>query len=59
VIPELEVLLLERDGVIEEEMRSPSETVREGIRREVPVEGAQDIGEHEGNVMGQGFRKEG
>ena len=59
VVPELKVLLLERDGVIEEEMRRPSETVWEGISGEVPVKGAQNICEYEGNVMGQGLGKDG
>ena len=59
VIPELKVLLLERDGVIEEEMRRLSETVWKSISGEVPVKGAQDIGEYEGNVMGQGLGKDG
>ena len=59
MIPEPEVLLLEGNGVVEEEMRSTFETIRKSIRGEVPVEGAQYIGEHEGNVVDQGLRKDG
>jgi len=43
---EFEVLPLERDGVVEEELRSTSEFMGDRIQGEVPVEGVQDIGEH-------------
>jgi len=55
VIFELKVLPLERDGVIEEELRSAFENVRESISREIPMERVYDIGEHKGNIAGQGF----
>jgi hypothetical protein len=55
---ELEILLLECDGVVEEEIRSISEFIWDGIPREVPMEGAQDIGEHKGSVAGKRFREE-
>jgi hypothetical protein len=59
VILVLKILLLERDGVVEEELRSVFETIRDCISGEVPMEGAQDIGEHEGNIMGQGLWEDG
>ena len=57
--PEREVLLLEGNGVVEEEMRSAFETIRQSTGGEVPVERAQHIGEHEGNIMGQSLGKDG
>ena len=59
IVFELEVLLLECDGVAEEEMRSILESFWDCIPREIPVEGAQNVGEHEGNLAGQWFRKYG
>ena len=59
VILEPEVLLLERDGVVEEELRGASEVVGDRFQGDVPMEGVQDIGEHEGNVGAQGFREHG
>ena len=56
---ELEVLPLEANGVIEEELRSIVENVWESISGEVPMEGAQDIGEHEGDVPSQGLGEDG
>ena len=50
---------MERDGVVEDELRSTSEFVGDCFRGEVPMEGAQDIGENKGNVVGQGFRERG
>ena len=35
------------------------EFARDCFQGEVPVEGAQDIGEHKGDIMGQGFREHG
>ena len=59
IVFELEILLLERDGVTEEEMRSIFENFWDCIPREIPVERAQNIGEHEGNLAGQWFGKDG
>ena len=50
-------LLLERDGVVEEEVWSGFENIGDGILREVPIEGSRYIGEYEGDVAGQGFRE--
>ena len=52
MILELEALLLERDGVVEEELRGVFEVVRDSGLGEVPMEGGQDIGEDEDNVVG-------
>ena len=35
------------------------ETIRDSILGEVPVERAQNIGEHKSNVAGQGFSEDG
>jgi len=51
VIIELLELLLERNGVVEVELRSAFEHLRDSVLREVPGEGAQDVGEHEGNII--------
>src|SRR5258706_8191654 len=51
---ELGVLLLQRDGIVEEELRSAFEIIWEIIPGEAPMLAAQDIGEHEGGVAGQG-----
>jgi len=51
------MILLEGDGIVEEELWSASEKVGEGIPGEVPMEGARYIGKHEGGVAGQGFRE--
>ena len=56
---ELGILLLQRDGVVEEELRSVFENIREIIPGETPIVGARDIGEHEGGVAGQGFGEDG
>lgn len=53
VILSLEVLLLERNGVVEKEVRSFFEGTRDSVRRKVLVEWARDIGENEGNVVGR------
>jgi hypothetical protein len=50
VILELEVPLLERDGVVEEEVRSVLENVWEHIPGEVLVQGGRGVGEQKGNV---------
>ena len=50
---------MERNGVAEEEVRSIFENFWDCFRGEIPVEGAQDIGEHEGNLAGQWFGKYG
>ena len=56
---ELGVFPLQRDGIIEEELRSVLETIWESIPGEVPMQGVRDIGEHEGGVAGQGFGEDG
>ena len=53
VILNLEVLLLERNGVVEKEVRSVFESIRDGVPGEVLIERARDIGENEGNVIGR------
>ena len=52
---ELGIRLLQRDGVVEEELRSVFEDIWESIPGEAPILGARDIGEHKGGVAGQGF----
>jgi len=52
------ILLLEGDGIVEKEVGSAFENIRDGILGEVPMEGAQYIGEHEGDVAGQRFREQ-
>jgi hypothetical protein len=48
-----EVLPLESDRIIEGELRSTFENIRDGIPREVQMEEVRHIGENEGNVTGQ------
>ena len=50
---------MERDGVVEKELRSTFESIWNSISGEVPMEGARDIGEHERNVVGQGVGEDG
>jgi len=50
---------MECDGVIEEELGSLFENVRESISFEIPMETAYEIGEHERNIAGQGFGEDG
>jgi len=50
---------VERDGVVEEELRGVFENVWNRISGEVPVEGTRNIGEHECSVAGQGFGEDG
>ena len=54
---EPKVLLLERDGVIEEELRSIFESIWDCIPREVPMEGAQVI--DEGSSSSQSIGEDG
>ena len=49
---ELEVFLLVRDRVIEEELGSVFEYPWDHVLGEVPSEGTRDIGEHEGDIIG-------
>ena len=58
VILELEVLPLERHGVVDPELRSALEHLRECVLAEVPGQGARDVGEHEGSIVGQGVGKD-
>ena len=50
---------MQRDGIVEEELRSVLENNWETVPGEVPMEGARDIGGHEGGVAGQGFGEDG
>ena len=59
MIFELKVLLLKRDWVVEEELGSAFENIRESLPREIPMEGACDIGEYKGNIVGEGFGEDG
>jgi hypothetical protein len=54
---ELVVILPERDRVVEEELGSIFEFTWDSVLGEVPREEIWDIGKHEGNVLGQGFRE--
>ena len=56
---ELDVLLLESDGVVEMELRSVFEHLWHSILGEVRRERIQDVGKHEGNIVGQGFWEDG
>jgi len=47
---ELEVLPLERDGIVDPELRSVFEDLRNSVLAEVPGKGVRDIGEHEGGI---------
>ena len=50
---------MQRDGIVEEELRSVLQNNRETVPGEVPMEGVRDIGEHEGGVADQGFGEDG
>ena len=50
---------MERDGVVDEELRGVSETLWECIGREILKEQVRGVGEEDGNVVGQGFREDG
>jgi len=56
---EVEVLLLERDRVVEMELRSVLEQPWDSILGEVPREGTRDVGKNESNIVGQGFGEDG
>ena len=58
-ILELEIPPLERDGVVEEKLRSVFETLCECIAREILKEQVRGIGKQEGSVVGQGFGEDG
>ena len=53
------MLLLQRNGVVEEELRSVFESIRDGVRGEILVEGTRDIGEQEGNIIGRALGEDG
>ena len=55
MVCELEVLLMECDGVVEEKLRSVLEHIWDSIPGKVPMEGGQDIGEYECDITSQGF----
>ena len=58
-ILELEIPPVERDGVVEEELRSVFETLRECVGREILKERVRGVGKEEGNFVGQGFGEDG
>jgi hypothetical protein len=55
----MQVLLLKRDGVVEEELWSAFERAWDSVLGEVPREGSLDIGEHKSNVVNQRFWEDG
>ena len=57
-ILKLEVFLLERDGIVEDEVWSIFKKRWDSIPAEVPMKRTQDVGEHEGNVTSQGFAED-
>ena len=59
VVLELEVLLLECNGVVEEKLGRFLERPWEGVLGKVPSEGTRDIGENEGNIVSEGFGEDG
>jgi len=50
-----EVVLLERNGLVGKEPRSYFESIWDGVRGNIQVEGTRDIGEWEGNIVGRVF----
>jgi hypothetical protein len=52
VIPKLEVPPLERDGVVNEVLRSTFETIRDSVLGGVMVERIENVSEYEGGVPG-------
>ena len=58
VVLELEVLLLECDGVVDPELRSAFEIFWEGALAEVPGQGVRDVGENEGKFVDKGVGKD-
>ena len=50
---------MQRDGIVEEKLRSVLQNNWETVPGEGPMEGARDIGEHEGGVAGQGSGEDG
>ena len=59
VILELEVPPLERNRVVELELRGAFEDLRDGVQAEIPRKRGHDIGEHEGDVVGQNCGEDG
>ncbi len=58
-ILELEIPPLERDGVVEQEMRNVFETLGKGTPREVSEERIRGVGKQEGNTVGPGCTEDG
>lgn len=54
-----DILLLERKGVVDLESRCILETSRDSIVTKVAAKGAPNVGEHEGNVLGEVFGEDG
>jgi hypothetical protein len=59
IILELEVLPLERDGVVEEELRSVFENIWESIPGEVPMEGLETLVNMKAMLLARGFGEDG
>ena len=57
--PELEILPLQRNGVVEEELMGVLESLWENIFGEVKKEGIRGVGKQEGNVLARGSREDG
>ena len=58
IILKVEIPPLECDGVVEEELRSLLELLRNSVLGEVPREGTRNIGEQEGNIVDHGVGKD-
>ena len=50
---------LERDGIVEEEVRSTTENAGDVLLGEVPMKTTRDISKHESNVVSQGLGEDG
>ena len=50
---------MQRDGIVEEELRSVLQNNWETVPGEVPMEGVRDIGEHDGGVASEGLGEDG
>ena len=58
-ILELEIPPLERNGVVEEELRSTLVTLWESIPRQISEESIRGVGKQEGDILGPGSRDDG
>ena len=57
--PELEILPLERNGVVEEELRGILESLWKNIFGEVKKEWIRSVGKQEANILARGSREDG